>query len=177
VKRQNWSICALGVCMGGVLAACGGQQPPVGGASLGAILPGGDLAQPLSRFSGETFSAKKINSACIVDGYSGATFLNITYYVNGKSSGPYPGTFVAKGSAGEVIKQGYSYGFREEFKITSNRRHFFGVVTSRHKFAVQECHGYYDNGFQITRSRFHAVHSFGRSVVTLTPQSFSESFH
>jgi hypothetical protein len=179
MKPRNWSICTLSVCMGGMLAACGGQQPAVGGASFGAIPTAGDLAQPLSAFRGETFSAKKINSECVAGGYSGFSFLSINYYAAGKSSGPYPGTFVAKGSAGEATKQGQStsYGFQEEFKITSHRRHFFGVVTSRHEFSVQECHGYYDNGFQITRSRYHAVHSSGRSAVTLTPQSFSESFH
>lgn len=177
MKPQNWSICVLGFCMGGMLAACGGQQPTVGAASFGAIPRAVDLAQPLSAFSGETFSAKKINSECVVDGYSGAEFLTINYYVAGKSSGPYPGTFVAKGSAGEAIKQSYSYGFREEFKVTSHRRHFFGVVTSRHEFSVQECHGYNDSGFQITRARYRAIHSSGRSAVTLTPQSFSESFH
>jgi hypothetical protein len=179
MKPRNWSICAFGVCMAGVLAACGGQQPTVGRASPGAVLAAGDLAQPLSAFSGETFSTKKINSDCVIDGYSGASFLTINYYVAGKSSGPYPGTFVAKGSAGEATKQGQStsYGFREEFKITSHRRHFFGVVTSRREFSVQECHGYNDSGFQITRARYRAIHSSGRSAVTLTPQSFSESFH
>jgi hypothetical protein len=188
MRTSNWSICALSVCMSGTLAACGvlplslskGQddvQPPVGRASFGAISPVGDLAQPLSTFSGETFSAKKINSGCTIVEVGSFAQLNLTYYVAGKSNGPYPGTFVAKGTVREVLLPSYAYGFQENFKIRSHRRQISGVVNSRREFSVQGCPSYYDNSFHITGARYRTMRSSGRTAATLTPQSFSESFH
>jgi hypothetical protein len=182
MRSRNWSICVLSVCIGGALAACGRPQPPVAEASLGAIPAAGDLAQPLSTFSGETFSTKKINSYCQYVEVGGEVSLSLTYYVAGKSSGPYPGTFLAKGFASESFPSYrynfYSYYFHEKFKVTSHRRQFYGVVRSRREFSVQGCDGYSVNGFSITGARYGVKHSSsGRTAITLTPQSFSESFH
>jgi hypothetical protein len=176
MKPQNWSICALSACMGGMLAACG-PQAPVGGASRGAIPPASDLARPLSTLSGETFSTKKIGSDCVISEVGSAVMLALTYYVAGKSSGPYPGTFVEKGLVQELLAPSYAYFFRERFKVTSHRRTISGLVRSQRFFSVQGCHGFSDNGFHIAGARYRAMRSSGQTAITLTPQSFSESFH
>jgi hypothetical protein len=179
MRPWNWSICALCVCVGSVLVACGRPQPPVATASFGAIPPAAELAQPLSTFSGETFSAKKINSDCNIVELGSSVSLTLTYYVAGKSSGPYPGTFLAKGTANEGVLtnyHSYTYYFHEKFKVTSHRRQISGDVRSRREFSVQGCLSSYENSFHITGARYRVEHSSGRTAITLAPQSFSESF-
>src|SRR5580704_16140174 len=95
-----------------MLVGCAGSQSPIGApltAPNAATMP--QTLHPNSELSGETFSATKTRSSC---SSKGQFSIAGTFHASGDASGPFPGTFSARGKVDVTLK---TLSFREHFQI------------------------------------------------------------
>ncbi len=153
-----------------LFAGCGGLH--------NGSIPSLDQApsSPNAKLHGETFSGRTGHVRCGVGGY-GRHYAD--FDVSGQASGPFPGTFTAKGTwqwGGFASKAPVAAEMFEKFRLTSSSRRIFGSVAAHNaapKFA--NCRRFddsqvpYKSGLSHGRSSLRIVRygSFEQSFLTL----------
>jgi hypothetical protein len=137
MKNLNLGLWALSGCVAAVLlAGCAGPQEPVGAPGAvpqyaATILHG---SRPISstrsdsKLSGETLTSTKVTSSCRTYSKGSDSWTSGTFHVRGNASGPFSGTFTARGQAaengGSIILP--SSHLDEHFTITSASQEISG---------------------------------------------------
>lgn len=160
-----------------ILVGCGAQSPI--GAPLtapnAAALP--ESMHPNSELSGEKFSSTETRSRC---SSKGQFSIAGTFHASGDASGPFPGTFSARGKVAVTLK---TLSFREHFQIRSGSNVLFGFARLPNSYGsptfacTKKSNG--ELGFTVINLRYRVKQSQARGNASsdLYDGSFTESFN
>jgi hypothetical protein len=155
-----------------MLTACGGaQMPPLAGALSQSTLG----VNPDTKLSGEVLSGTNVR---LRYPYNQCPFFGIAvvdFIASGTATGPYPGTFRAKGQwSSENQYRNTHTGFDEHFTITSGSASYSGGV---HYFSDQHAYGGCTS-ISLDQARYKSklLNARGRAAVNISKDGFSEQF-